>query len=470
MIPVAPQISLAHKLILALGPRALLDRLTPEERRTFRYARSAWERPSARLPTLTDDDDLKEPGWGRWTGQQEPPGRWLYWILCAGRGFGKSWVLSNFCINRAEKYPGSRTALVGCTANSLWSDCVLGESGIMELAPPWFYPTIHKTGTFLSWPNGSITRLFTAEEPKRLKGPNNDFGAVEELCAQSRAQDVWDELQFTLRMGELPQTIVATTPDPPIPILLELIQHRSSAVTIGCTTENKGNVSEAWLQERVIPLLDTHVGQQQLKGKIILESPGALFKRAWFDRAKWCPDWMRPSRYKRIGVGVDPARTSGHKADSWGIIKAAHREDGLYEVMVDATVNDTPDVAIHRAVQLYFEEPAANFMVADKGAGGQMVDALVRLAGGRGVNVLTKQGNRSKRAWAEGASVLYARHLVFNALGMPDLEKECCTWTDDTQKSPNRMDALAYVLAELSKPPAASLNGLNDSRVLPRRI
>lgn len=470
MISISPEMSLAHRLIVTRGSRALFDALSPEERLALMYSLPAWERPSLRLPPLPEDSDLKEPGWGRWTGQQEPPGRWRYWILCAGRSFGKSWRLSHFIMSRAKRFPGCRIALVAQTVTSLWRDCVGGKSGLVELAPPWFAPKLRKNGKSIAWPNGSETYLFTAEEPKSLKGPNNDFAAVEELCAQPYAEAVWTELKLTMRSGDLPQTIVATTPDPPIPLLVTLIQHRSSAVTFGSTLENRGNVSEAWLQEEVMPLLGTHVGSQQIEGRIVREVPGALFVRAWFKREKWCPGSFKPSKYRRIGVGIDPARTSGHKADSWGIVKAGQREDGIIEVMVDATVNATSDVAMQRALDVFYEEPPATFMVADKGAGGEMVNGLVRLAGGRGINVIGKPGTRGKRAWAEGAAVLYGRHLVFHAPGLHELEEECCTWTDDSKKSPNRMDALAYVVGELSGHRQLSQAGLNSSPVSPRRM
>jgi phage terminase large subunit-like protein len=467
--------SLAHELLLRLGPRGLCSALTPEEQVALLYSRAAWERPSERIGTPLGElvqglDDAVEPGWGIWTGQQEPPGDWLYWLLCAGRSFGKSWRMSHFIMDRALRFPGCWIALVGCTVTSLWSDCVYGKSGLMTLAPPWFFPEEHITRTpWLKWPNGSITRLFSAEEPKRLKGPNNDFAAVEELCAQPLHEAVWEELQYTMRSGELPQTCVATTPDPPVSTLLDLLQSPSAAVTFGDTRENRGNVSEAWLRQHVDRNAGTHKGRQQIGGRIVLEVPGAPFKREWFRREKWCPGSFKASKYRRIGVSIDPARSHGKKSDAWGICKAAMREDGLLEIMADATVNDTPDVAIERAIALHDEEPRASFMVADKGAGGKMIDGLVRLAGGKGIRVICKQSNKGKDAYAAEAAVVFAKHLAFLAPGLHDLENECCTWTPKSKRSPNRMDAMDYLVVELVAS-APSQAGLNSEPTAPRRI
>jgi len=462
--PVSPDVIVAQNLsrsiveavLLRCSPGALVSELSPEALAALRYCWAAWRRPSKRLPPLPDDGELKEPGWGRWTGQEEPPGKWLYWILCAGRGWGKTAVGTQFVIDRARRFPGCRIALVAQTTTSLWRDCVLGRSGIIEKSPSWFSPHQHKTGKMLIYPNGSTVYLFTAEEPRGLRGPNNDFALVEELAAQPYAQAVWDQLQMTMRSGMHPQTCVATTPRNMQP-LVNLIQSRSSAVTIGSSMENASNLAPSWLEEHVVPLLGTDFGTEEVEGRIVFESSGALFKRAWFNREKWCPDSFKESKYKRIGIGIDPARSSGHAADSWGIVKAALREDGLIAVLADATVNDTPDVAVQAAVDLYHADPSASFMVADVGAGGQMVDGLIRMAtGGRGVRVLRKSGNKGKRAWAEGAALAFGRKMAFCAPGLSDLVTECCTWTDDTKadgspkkKSPNRMDALAQVVCEL---------------------
>jgi len=462
--------SLVERLILRMGTRALVDALTPEERRALPYCGPAWERPSRRLPPMPRDSAIKEPGWGRWTGQQEPPGEWLYWVLCAGRSFGKSWRLSRFCIDRAERFPGCRIALVAQTTTSLWRDCIGGRSGVVELSAPWFQPKLHKNGKMLSWPNGSTLHLFTAEEPRSLRGPNNDFGAVEEMAAQPYAQEAWDQLQMTMRSGEHPQTIIATTPKKMEP-LVSLVQDPNSAVTIGSTTENKGNVARSWLKSHVEPLIGTRFGTEEIEGKIVFEEPGALFKLDWFDRDKWCPDSRRESRWKRIGIGVDPAETSGSQADEWGIVAAALREDGLVEILEDASMNALPEVAASAAVALYWKY-GANFMVADVGRSGKLVHSVVKLIDPR-VHVLDKGGNKGKRAWAENVSVLYSQHRVFHRPGLARLEDQMVRWTDDvspSQWSPDRRDALVYVVTELAlNGGPARQQGLNSERVAPRR-
>jgi phage terminase large subunit-like protein len=384
--------------------------------------------------------------------------------------FGKSWRLSRFCIDRAERFPGCcRIALVAQTTTSLWRDCIGGRSGVVELSAPWFQPKLHKNGKMLSWPNGSTLHLFTAEEPRSLRGPNNDFGAVEEMAAQPYAQEAWDQLQMTMRSGEHPQTIIATTPKKMEP-LVSLVQDPNSAVTIGSTTENKGNVARSWLKSHVEPLIGTRFGTEEIEGKIVFEEPGALFKLDWFDRDKWCPDSRRESRWKRIGIGVDPAETSGSQADEWGIVAAALREDGLVEILEDASMNALPEVAASAAVALYWKY-GANFMVADVGRSGKLVHSVVKLIDPR-VHVLDKGGNKGKRAWAENVSVLYSQHG--SSTGRPRAPRRP-DGPVDRRRQPlavvTRPDGRARLRRHrvgAQRRPARQ-QGLNSERVAPRR-
>ena len=109
-------------------------------------------------------------------------------------------------------------------------------------------------------------------------------------------------------------------------------------------------------------------------------------------------------------------------------------------------------------------------MVADVGRSAQMVDAMMKLVDPR-VRVLKKGGNKGKRAWAESVAVLFSKHLISNAPGLGKLEDECCQWTDDVKAwSPDRMDALAYVVSELAFKTPLSQAGLNREAVAPRRM
>ena len=52
----------------------------------------------------------------------------------------------------------------------------------------------------LTWPNGAIATLFSADEPERLRGPQHDLAWCDELAAW-RYPEAWDMLMFGLRLG-----------------------------------------------------------------------------------------------------------------------------------------------------------------------------------------------------------------------------------------------------------------------------
>ena len=204
--------SLIERLVVQFGARRVHDALTPAERTALRYCWPAWERPSRRLPPRPAPK--REPGFGRWSGQQEPPGAWLFWLYMGGRGIGKSRRLTQFVNDRAKRFPGCRIAVVARTARSLWGEVVEGESGLLAHSPPWFMPRVQANKMRLVYPNDSKAILFTAEEPENLRGPNNAFAAVEELAAQPYHEEVWRQLQMTMRSGRLKSPIAAPSRTP----------------------------------------------------------------------------------------------------------------------------------------------------------------------------------------------------------------------------------------------------------------
>ena len=58
---------------------------------------------------------------------------------------------------------------------------VEGESGILAVAQPWCRPVYESSKRRLTWPNGVIATIFSAEEPERLRGPQHEAAVCDEL-------------------------------------------------------------------------------------------------------------------------------------------------------------------------------------------------------------------------------------------------------------------------------------------------
>jgi phage terminase large subunit-like protein len=145
--------------------------------------------------------------------QLPPDWNWLIWLLLAGRGSGKTrasaeWVNYEVMAGRAR-----RVALVGRTAQDTRDVMVEGESGIIATAPDWFKPRYGSTKARVEWPNGAIGKMFSAEEPRALRGPEHDLGWVDELAAFQEPEVLWHNLVFGLRKGQI-RIVVSTVGRP----------------------------------------------------------------------------------------------------------------------------------------------------------------------------------------------------------------------------------------------------------------
>jgi phage terminase large subunit-like protein len=125
--------------------------------------------------------------WRLWArpSQLPPAGDWRVWLLLAGRGFGKTrsgaeWVRAQVSAGAAK-----RIALVAPTAADARDVMIEGESGLLAIAPSDDRPLYEPSKRRLSWPNGAVATLFSADEPERLRGPQFDAAWCDELAAWS---------------------------------------------------------------------------------------------------------------------------------------------------------------------------------------------------------------------------------------------------------------------------------------------
>lgn len=80
----------------------------------------------------------------------------------------------------ANKFPGSRIALVGATASDVHKTMIGGDSGLLSITPDW--EKIHHIPTYqrLEWENGSIAEYFALDISTKIPTPNG-FKSMGEL-------------------------------------------------------------------------------------------------------------------------------------------------------------------------------------------------------------------------------------------------------------------------------------------------
>jgi phage terminase large subunit-like protein len=324
---------------------------------------------------------------------------------------------------------------------------VEGESGILKILEEYgSLETWNRSLGELILTNGSRIKLFSSEEPNRLRGPQHHGAWIDELAAFENA-DTFDQLQFGLRLGQHPKTIITTTPRP-TKLIKELLTRESVVVTRGSTFENSANLSPSALLELQARYSGTRLGEQELYGKILETNENALWNHALIDNARMKKS-EAPSFY-RVVVGIDPAVTSTENSDSTGIIVAAASSDGHFYILEDCTMKGTPQEWATRAA-LAYDKHSADKIIAETNNGGDLVLHLLHSVRPN-IPVKKVTATRGKAVRAEPISALYEQGRVHHLGYFDELETQMCEWEPNTSaKSPDRMDALVWALTELSE-------------------
>jgi phage terminase large subunit-like protein len=146
--------------------------------------------------------------------QLAPSGEWLLWLILAGRGWGKSRTGAEWVRGIAEAGRVKHVALIGATAADVRDVMLEGPSGILSVCPNSHRPLYEPSKRRVVWPNGVQATAFSSEEPERLRGPQHGAAWCDELAAWRNLDETWNQLQFGLRIGKRPRTVITTTPKP----------------------------------------------------------------------------------------------------------------------------------------------------------------------------------------------------------------------------------------------------------------
>jgi phage terminase large subunit-like protein len=385
--------------------------------------------------------------------QREPAGDWTYWLILAGRGFGKTrtgaetvrkWIRTCDLVN-----------LIGATADDARDIMVEGESGILAVCPGHERPQYRKSERKLIWPNGAVSLIFSADEPERLRGKQHKKLWADELAAW-RYHEAWDQAKFGLRLGDRPQALITTTPKP-VRHITDLLADTACVVTRGTSYENRANLAPAFFDEIVRRYEGTRLGRQELNAEVLSDTPGALWSR---ETIRHLPLSAVP-KLNRIVVAVDPPAASRDGSSECGIVavgastgspstSSGRWADAAY-VLADRSGVLGPRDWASRAVSLY-HELEADTIVAEVNQGGEMVAEVIRSVDAN-VPVKSVRASRGKAMRAEPVAALYQRGIVYHCQLFEALEDQMCSFTAGFDRaengSPDRLDALVWGLSEL---------------------
>lgn len=387
--------------------------------------------------------------------EQRPPPNdatgvsWQFWLILAGRGWGKTRTGAEWVIERAKAGHGP-IALIGETAADVRDVMVeAGDSSLLKIAPPEFMPTYEPSKRRLTFPNGVTAHTYSAFSKKdsdQLRGPQHASVWADEVAKWRYMTDAWDNMELGLRVGSDPKCTITTTPRP-LPLLRRLIDDPACVVTVGSTYDNRDNLSERFFARILERYEGTRLGRQEIHAELLLDTPGALWRQAWIDGSRVD---AAPESLDRVVIGLDPSGGS----DAIGIVAVGRHGHHGY-VLEDATLETHNPLEWARAAVGLHRKYQASSIIAERNFGGDMVLSTIRQADSL-VPVTMVTASRGKAVRAEPCAVLYQAELgirearVHHVGQLPKLEDEMTSWVPgETTESPNRMDALVWALTDL---------------------
>jgi phage terminase large subunit-like protein len=397
--------------------------------------------------------------WAFWArdDQLPPPGAWAVWLMIGGRGAGKTragaeWIRS-LALGAPGAQPLGRLALVGETFADVRDVMIEGVSGVLAAHDGAERPLWRPSNRRLTWPNGAIGQVFSAEDPESLRGPQFEAAWCDEIGKWRHADETWDQLQFGLRLGAHPRLLATTTPRPTA-LIRRLLADPATAVSRARTRDNAFNLAPDFIAAMTRAYGGTRLGRQELDGELIEERADALWSRPMIEalRIRACPPLAR------ICVAVDPPASSGRQADACGMIVAGICADGVVHVLHDGTLSRARPLEWAGRVAALYQRWQADCIVVEVNQGGEMATSVLHQADDT-LPVTAVRATRGKYLRAEPVAALYARGRVRHVGALPALEDEMCDFGPgglSSGRSPDRLDALVWAVTHLALGPPLS--------------
>lgn len=443
-----------------------------------------------------------EPWWlYRRPEQAQPAGCRRWWLICAGRGWGKTRTGAEWLVQKARDHPGARCALIATTFTDGRDTMVEGESGLLSVLRPHelrggtVETAWNRSLGELFMANGSRFKIFSSEKPRQLRGPQfhyawGDEPAYWDDAARGAARDsTFTNANFALRLpprkewpdnGNWKGEGVLTTTPRAVPLmkvpdevlkqnskLAGLMQRDDVTMTRGRTLDNIDNLSDEYREAVIDPLIGTTLGLQELDAEILEDVDGAL----------WTTDLIAAGRVEetpelaRVVVTLDPAGGGGIGHDEHGVIVAGSagvRGESDFYVIADLSANCTVTEAARRAILAYIEYQA-DAIVFEKNQGQDWVrttiqstfDEMVRTGEIERfpLSIQDVTAGRSKTLRAQPVAGLYEQGTTRDAGGtlhgvgrvhhvglLSVLEGQMTSWVQGDSDSPDRLDALVYAI------------------------
>ena len=399
--------------------------------------------------------------------QRIPKGTWRSCGFICGRGWGKSYGIAVEINRRVANGEARSPVLVAPTIDRV---CEVQVPALLETAP--LDCPCETYGNGVRWGNGIVAIAASSEVERPSSGSNFDIAWLTEIVrwGETTRRSAFDDVTTATRTGPRPQYLWDTTSSGKNDVIQHLIsQHdadpEAHKLIRGAMFDNPLLSRQYVIDEARKYGKGTRRYDEEILGLAFAEAAGALWEQEWIDTYRV---QSRPEKAAIVILGVDPALSGDRTADEVGIVRGARDARG-HVYLEDLSGKMPPED--YAAIVIRECQRDASGVVVERNHVGQhardLINAHARLAGMR-VEILPDAkksfpprrpgtifvreivSHRSKETRAAPAAAQYRAGRVHHIGTLARLEHEQTTWEPGTRRSPNRLDAAVFAVAELS--------------------
>lgn len=415
------------------------------------------------ISRMTDEEFLNfKYDWSEWAREKqlEPAGAWQVWLILAGRGFGKTRTGAEWIRQRVnEGY--KRIGVVAPTAADLRQTIIEGESGILNVFPPYQEPLYEPSKRKVTFHTGAVATLYSGDAPDRLRGHNSDTIWIDELIACKYPKEVYSMAMLGLRIGKRPRCLITTTPKP-IPLLKEMITKPIVHLTKGSTYENESNLASTFIDMIKAEFEGTRLGAQELHAEILGDLEGALWNRDLLERQRV----TKAPKLQTTVLAIDPAASTSNTSAETGIVVAARDMKGQGYILEDVSIKGSPKEWATAAITAFYKNDC-DVMIVETNQGGNMIKAVIHSIDPR-IPIREVRASKGKFTRAEPIGALYEQGKIWHVGFFGKLEDQMCNFIQDADQTElkDRVDAavwaLTYLMLKQRKPVKPHANAFDE--------
>ena len=386
-------------------------------------------------------------------------------MLFGGAGSSKTWTILHTVFLRALLMPGSRHICLRQrfehTKNTLWPSAK--EMCNLEWPGLWDMAETNRSGGSWSFRINDSEILFSGLDDKERV--EKHLGAEYATVYINECSEIQDESPVNLISSRLRQNIngrhlLLLDQNPPSKTHWSYKRYIEDADKVKGRASFKINPID--VQENLPPsyiarleALPERMRKRFLHGEFTVDIEGAL----------WSWEMIQDTRIELSGeegktaVAIDPAVTNNEHSDETGIIVGCLKGSGV-KILADLSCKDTPNGWAAKAIHAYYQYEADHITV-ETNQGGDMIKSIINNLDPR-VPIVEVRASKGKHTRAEPCVVLYEQKLIEHADGLKDLEEQMQTWVPHASPSPDRVDALVWLITDLMlfRSPSAFIGGV----------